>query len=362
MRYVFSALSLCVFALFHLSQGNNKVIFISLDGFRYDYLDMARQKGRNISAFEELRSRGFQADVQNVMLTLTFPSHYAMATGRYVENHGLVGNHFHDPTDGAEYYYTNNYNNIQSKWFEYAGAEPLWATNERHGHRTCVFQWVGSEARVQNRMAFASAGVYNTIYSLSWRMDRILDWISRDEFNLAMLYYNQPDSAGHRYGPDSEEVMNAVETTNDGIAYLLRRIEEIPSLNGKVNIIISSDHGMAQTNETHWIVNVYEALKDIPVLMDESPASLGLWPINGSTIENITTAIKNITNQEGFKMYLKDEIPDDYHFKNNYRIAPIYLIAELGWMFQTDAAGYNNLSKFVDYSIIFISPSFHQLN
>ncbi|VDM18737.1 unnamed protein product, partial [Hydatigera taeniaeformis] len=104
----------------------NKVLFISFDGFRHDYLDMAAEKGKNISAFKQIREAGFQAEVQNVMITLTFPSHYAMATGRNVENHGLVGNSFHDPETWASYYYTNSTNNIQSSWFEYAGAEPLW--------------------------------------------------------------------------------------------------------------------------------------------------------------------------------------------------------------------------------------------
>ncbi|VUZ46516.1 unnamed protein product [Hymenolepis diminuta] len=341
-RCVLSTLCLFIFLLVHQSQCTNKVIFISFDGFRHDYLDMAKKYGRNISAFEEIRSQGFQAKVNNVMVTLTFPSHYAMATGRNVENHGLVGNHFYDPSMKKTYSYTNNYDNIEPEWFEYGGSEPIWATNERHGHRSSVFEWVGSEARVNKRLAFATAGVYSTAYSLTYRIDRMLDWISSDDFNLAMLYYNQPDSAGHRYGPDSNEVMDAIELCNTGVSYLLERIKETPSLNGKTNLIITSDHGMAQTNEKAWIVDVYSVIKDLDVILDESPATLGIWPNGSTTVQEISEAIDKI-KPGGFTKYMRDRIPDRYYFKNNPRIAPIYLIADLGWMFKTTDSDYNHL-------------------
>ncbi|KAH9277641.1 Bis(5'-adenosyl)-triphosphatase enpp4 [Echinococcus granulosus] len=302
----------------------NKVLFISFDGFRHDYLDMAEKAGRNISAFKRIRDAGFQAEVQNVMITLTFPSHYAMATGRNVENHGLVGNNFYDPVIDRKYNYKKTEKNIQSSWFEYADAEPLWSTNERHGSRSCVFQWVGSEARVHNRMAFATSGVYNTANTLQYRVDRIMDWISRDEFNLAMMYYNQPDSNGHRYGPNSTEVMDAVEETNSAVALLLQRIEQTPSLKGKINIVISSDHGMTYVNP------------------NTSPATLGLWTKN-ETMAPIAEVFKRINGTPHLNVYYKDDIPDRYHFKNNYRIAPIYAIADNGWLISSRADPYVDL-------------------
>ncbi|VUZ53788.1 unnamed protein product, partial [Hymenolepis diminuta] len=222
-KHVLLCLTLVFVGLIQISESANKVIFISFDGFRYDYLDMAEAQGRNISAFKALREQGFQADVENVFVTLTFPSHYAMATGRTVENHGLVGNDFYDPEMELFYYYTDSAKNMEPVWFEYGHAEPIWLTNERHGGKSCVFQWVGSETRIRNQMAFATAGVYNEAYDLQYRIDRLLDWISRPEFNLGMLYFNEPDKSGHRYGPNSTEVMDAVELTNEGVSYLLQR-------------------------------------------------------------------------------------------------------------------------------------------
>ncbi|KAL5106781.1 Bis 5'-adenosyl triphosphatase enpp4 [Taenia crassiceps] len=322
----------------------NKVLFISFDGFRHDYLDMAEKAGRNISAFKQVRESGFQAEVQNVMITLTFPSHYAMATGRNVENHGLVGNNFYDPALNKSYSYKSSANNLQSEWFEYGGAEPLWATNERHGGRSCVFQWVGSEARVHGKMAFATSGVYNEDNTLDYRIDRIMDWFSRDEFNLAMMYYNQPDSNGHRYGPNSTQVMDAVEEDNYAVAKLLQRIDGTPSLKGKVNIVISSDHGMTYVDPESTVINLYESLSEISqdIIQDNSPATLGLWTKNeSSTPSEYLFTLLNYT--EHLTAYYKEDIPDRYHFKRNPRIPPVFAVADNGWLISTQKKPYSNL-------------------
>uniref|UniRef100_A0A5K3F4I6 Ectonucleotide pyrophosphatase/phosphodiesterase family member 5-like n=1 Tax=Mesocestoides corti TaxID=53468 RepID=A0A5K3F4I6_MESCO len=337
---VVSWLLLVICSLITPATCTNKVIFVSLDGFRHDYLEVAAGKGRNISAFDQIRKQGFQAEVQNVMLTLTFPSHYAMATGRNVENHGLVGNTFYDEKLKKTYQYTDTRRNIESEWFEYGGSEPLWQTNERHGHRSCVFQWVGSEARVHGKMAFATSGVYNGEYSLRWRIDRVIDFLSRPEFNFCMLYYNEPDSSGHRYGPNSDEVLNAIELVNDGIAYLLQRIEQTPSLRGMVNVVISSDHGMTQVDPVNKVIDVYSKIKDLSYIADTSPGSIGLWPNGSSTIEQLHDAIMNTLH---LSVYYKDEIPERYHFKNNRRIAPVFGIADNGYMIKYSSKDYSDL-------------------
>ncbi|VDL65251.1 unnamed protein product, partial [Hymenolepis diminuta] len=201
-----------------------------------------------------------------------------MATGRTVENHGLVGNDFYDPKMELFYYYTDSAKNMEPVWFEYGHVEPIWLTNERHGGKSCVFQWVGSETRIRNQMAFATAGVYNEAYDLQYRIDRLLDWISRPEFNLGMLYFNEPDKSGHRYGPNSTEVMDAVELTNEGVSYLLQRIDQIPELKDKVNIIISSDHGMAYTNCETQTLDFTSIASSYAIRYTASPATLDIWP------------------------------------------------------------------------------------
>lgn len=276
---------LAIFLLCYLAiarcEETNKVIFVSLDGFRHDYIDMAVTAGRNVSAFQKLATDGFRATVQNVMVTLTFPSHYSMTTGRYTEDHGLVGNTFFDPEINEKYKYTDKIDAMDSRFYEYSNSEPIWLTNQRHNNkRSGVFYWPGCDARIGGKMAFATYGLYNDATSLKYRVDRIMDWITRPEFNLCMLYYNEPDHAGHRYGPNSKEVLDAIELVNDGIAYLMQRIEQNEATKGKVNIIVGSDHGMMQvvTDSTEMAL-VYEHAKiNNDFFGDTSPATLGLWP------------------------------------------------------------------------------------
>lgn len=329
----------------------NKVIFISFDGFRHDYLEMAKAKGKNISAFEQLRNAGFQAVVQNVMVTLTFPSHYTMATGRNVENHGLVGNKFYDPDLRKSFSYKKTERNMESPWFEYGGAEPLWITNERHGGRSCVSQWVGNEARIHNKMAFATAGIYNKGFPLDYRVDRVMDWISRDEFTLAMMYFDQPDVNGHRYGPNSDEVMDVVEELNRALAYLLQRIEQTPSIKDRINIVVSSDHGMTKVDPEHRVIELYKKLQNVSkyVIFDSSPATLGLWTKNESVVTN-EELFRRINGTEHLSVYYKSDIPERYYYKKNLRIAPVFAVADNGWLIKLYESPYKDLCMFTSHS------------
>ena len=68
------------------------VLLISFDGFRVDYLDWY-----NTPNFDRLAEHGVKADgMKPVFVSTTFPNHYSLATGMFIENHGLIGNHFYD--------------------------------------------------------------------------------------------------------------------------------------------------------------------------------------------------------------------------------------------------------------------------
>ena len=68
------------------------VLLISFDGFRPDYVDWY-----NTPNLDKIKSNGVMAKkLKPVFPTKTFPNHYSMATGMYVENHGLIGNQFFD--------------------------------------------------------------------------------------------------------------------------------------------------------------------------------------------------------------------------------------------------------------------------
>ncbi|VDL64687.1 unnamed protein product [Hymenolepis diminuta] len=328
MRFILTLLALFLEACFA-----SKVILISFDGFRHDYLEMAKEAKANISAFETLESQGFRGmQVLSVMPSLTFPSHFALATGRYSENHGLVGNTFYDPKLKDKYVYTNAEKQMESKWFTDNKNEPIWLSVQRNGGKSGVMYWPGSDSRMYDKMEY--------------------------------------------FGPDSKEVLDAIDKCNDGLAYLLERIDNSDAFLEKPNIIVTSDHGMTNVDINQRIVKIYDylPLDEYMAGVDGSPATLGVWPLpSGKGVEDLYTMVKKAETDGGHcKVYKKEEIPDEYHYKRNDRIAPIVVIAEEGWMLQTNKSkpftgslagmhGYNNSNADMHPFIIGAGPGIRRV-
>ncbi len=68
------------------------VILISLDGFRYDYIDKYKPPTLNALAKDGVRAKWMIPSFP----TKTFPNHYTIATGLYPEHHGIVANDVYD--------------------------------------------------------------------------------------------------------------------------------------------------------------------------------------------------------------------------------------------------------------------------
>lgn len=322
--------SICLLSVAECAQ--NKVLMVSLDGFRHDYLDMMVASKKNISAFQEIWKAGFRAKkAQNVFPTLTFPNHYSLVTGRYSESHGLVGNKFWDPTLDEVYKISNPDQNMNPVWYENKQAEPIWVTNQRHGHRSAVFYWPSSEARIRNQLPFVSFGLYSDAPSFNYRVDRVIDWLTQPEFNLVLMYFNEPDHISHGDGPNDVTVLDIIEKINDGLAYLLQRLKET-NMKDTTNIFIVSDHGMAELSKAK-IVDVHNFLnKDTYNYGRMSGTShLGVWPLSDADIPDLKAQMKAVPNWDVFE---KHEIPENYHFQDNDRIPPLFGDAHVGYSMQ----------------------------
>ena len=72
---------------------SNKLVLISLDGFRWDYLkrDLPLENLRKFAA-EGIRAKW----LINQFQTKTFPNHWTLVTGLYEESHGIIENVFYD--------------------------------------------------------------------------------------------------------------------------------------------------------------------------------------------------------------------------------------------------------------------------
>ncbi|KAF4309774.1 Type I phosphodiesterase/nucleotide pyrophosphatase/phosphate transferase [Botryosphaeria dothidea] len=314
-------------------------ILISLDGFRADFLQ------RNITpTMQAFVNEGVSPPYMNPSFpSVTFPNHWTLATGLYPESHGIVGNTFWDSEYEQEFYYTHKEVSMQSKWW---GGDPLWATAERQGIRTAVHMWPGSEAEV-GEFQPAHIDRYNGSERLSVKVDKILGFLdlpgpesphaSADQPRpqLIAAYVPNVDSDGHRYGPNSTEIRGTITAVDTMLGNLFKGIQE-RNLTDIVNVVIVSDHGMATTDVSRLIQ--LEDLVDTSLIehIDGWPL-YGLRPKNRDNLDRLYQELKfKAEHNPNIEVYLRDfDMPERYHFANNDRIAPLWIVPKTGWAIVT---------------------------
>ncbi|KAG5985988.1 hypothetical protein E4U54_005681 [Claviceps lovelessii] len=322
-------------------------IILSLDGFRADFLH--RGITPRLSA---LVAEGVSPPYMTPSFpSLTFPNHYTLATGLYPEAHGIVGNTFWDPQLQAEFYYTDPARSLDEKWWQ--AGEPFWVSAEKQGIRTAVHMWPGSEAPIQG--IFASiVDKFNGKEALDNKVSRILGFLdlpgpstlppspksveeptttSTEDTRpqLIAAYVPNVDADGHKYGPNSTEINSTIRSVDTMLGNLFHGLQA-RNLSHIVNIIVVSDHGMATTDTSRLLQ--LEDLVDTSKIehMDGWPL-YGLRPKLDQDIPLLYAQLqeKAATNPH-FDVYLRDEnMPPEYHFSRNNRVAPLWIVPKTGW-------------------------------
>lgn len=314
-----------------LSAIENTLILISIDGFRWDYLRYA-----DTPILDEFINEGVQSQgIIPVFPSKTFPSHISIVTGRYPEDHGIVSNRMYDPVFNEYYYIGQNSKPVlDEKWYE---AEPIWVTAEKQNKKAMMMFWPSSEAEIMG-IRPTEYFVYNESISNSERINQILKWIDYPENkrgSFYSLYFNEIDTKGHQYGPNSNEVNDAIEKIDQTLGQLIDGLKSREIYND-INIIITTDHGMASTSKDSVIfLDDYIDLKDVEIV-DWGPASAILPKVEVKSIYS-----KLIDAHPKLDVYMKGDLPKELHYNNHRRIQPIIAIAHEHWSI-TDKKNYNS--------------------
>ncbi|MBK7935471.1 MAG: alkaline phosphatase family protein [Pyrinomonadaceae bacterium] len=296
------------------------VILISLDGFRYDYVD--KYEAPNIAklARERVRAKWMIPSFP----TKTFPNHYTVVTGLYPANHGIVENNVYD--FGTVFTMGKREEVENPRWW---GGEPIWVTAEKQGQVAASFFWVGSEAKI-NGVQPTYWKTYDGKIPNEERVDTVLGWLDlpRDKRpTMITLYFSDTDDAGHAAGPDSENIRNAVKKVDGDIARLVDGLTK-RKIGNKVNVIITSDHGMANVTAGN-LVYMYRELRE--EWMERDPITTGeIWQIfpKPEKTDEMMEALAKIENTTCWK---KSDLPERFHYKQGVRVAPVICSAKLGW-------------------------------
>uniref|UniRef100_G1KS33 Ectonucleotide pyrophosphatase/phosphodiesterase 7 n=1 Tax=Anolis carolinensis TaxID=28377 RepID=G1KS33_ANOCA len=151
-----------------------------------------------------------------------------------------------------------------------------------------------------------------------------MKWFSEDDLDFVALYFGEPDSTGHKYGPESQQRKDMVSQVDRTVGYLRQRILDY-GMKSTLNLIITSDHGMEtviKDNEI-YLRNVKNfSFSDIQFeMLDYGPQGL-LVPKPGK-LDQVYEALK--TAHSKLHVYKKEEFPKRFHYANHTRVTPLVL-------------------------------------
>jgi len=297
------------------------VILISIDGFRADYLD------RGISpTLSALAAGGVRAERMIPSFpSVTFPNHTTLVTGLYPDHNGIVNNAFMDRAMPGPFSMASK----DERWW--GESTPIWVSAERAGLHTGVMFWPG--------VAVAHDGVrpglwhdFDRKISPTERVDTVLGWFDLppgQRPQLALLYLEAVDGAGHTFGPDSAEVNDAIGTIDTAVG---RLVAGLKARGVSANLIVVADHGMAPVGAHNLVM--LDDLIDLPAVKVAFDGTVvGIDIPATSRASAVRRAL--VRHQPHMQCWDKANIPADLHYGTNRRVPDVVCAVQTGWLVMT---------------------------
>ncbi len=351
---LFSVVAL-IFSYQSTKEQKRYVVVLSLDGFRSDYSGRAK-----VPTLDSLAKVGVKAAFRPSFPSVTFPNHYAMATGLHPDHNGLINNSFY-AADLDSVYRIADRNAVENPGFY--GGEPIWVTAEKQGVKSASFFWVGTETAIQGIQPSIWKKFDDTV-PYTDRADSVVAWLQLPEEvrpHLLMWYIEEPDATGHAVTPDSSAVIEKVEELDAVLNHFFTQVSKL-DIFPNIDFIVLSDHGMATYYpENHVNLNNYLPRDSFDYIFDGVPTLLYPKPSYVDSAYAILQRVPRVT------AWRKNEIPDKYVYGTHPRIGELVVMPDLGTMLHfrdTDyrvlggAHGYDNFSPEMEAIFYAAGPSF----
>ena len=283
------------------------LLVIALDGFRHDFAE--RHAAPNLRA---LKAAGAAAEqMEPVFPSTTFPNFHSMATGLYPVRHGIAGMMFRDPVRGA-FQYTRNA--AEGFWY---GGKPVWELAEENGILAATCFWPGSEAGVNGKWP-SYYRRYDSRVTHDEKVAMVSHWLRLPEGErpgLVIVYFADVDSAGHAYGPDSEQLRAAVERVDATVG---RLANEARAARPRINIVILSDHGVSAVRK--HIDFTADANLEGCKASNEAPMTM----LYCREPERVHAELTSRTRD--YVVYRRGELPAHLHYSGSARIGDLVVL------------------------------------
>jgi predicted AlkP superfamily pyrophosphatase or phosphodiesterase len=305
------------------------VILVSIDGFRWDYV-----RKYDAPTLQLLAREGVHATRMTPSFpSKTFPNHYTLVTGLRPAHHGIVGNWFYDPALAETFGMSKPASNAEARWWD--EGEPVWIAAERQGVRSACFFWPGSETDHGGlRPSFFRK--FEPKLNATERVDGLLAWLAlpaAERPRFCTLYLDLVDTIGHKYGPDAPETGAAVHEADAAIQRLLDGLARL-GLADDTNLVLVSDHGMSPCGPDKIIF--LEDLMDVSKVQVDSTGPVGgVRPKAGTVSAAELAAAIRAKAPPQLHVYLRDETPEQFHYRGNARIPDVVLVCDDHWNFES---------------------------
>ncbi len=212
---------LLLFALFHSSYSQNKVLIIGVDGCRSDALEQA-----NTPHLDSLRENGICSMTSwQLGKTKSGPGWSSMLTGVWDSKHGVSDNQFSGNNFEKYPFLPSHLKMLDSSKSSALVVDwkSLFQISKENGWDTCI--------KGKNDMDCHA---------------HIIALLNEAEYDLNMVHYNDVDFAGHTTGFEltNEKYIQAIEEVDRKIGELLKAIKNRPNAENEHWLILSStDHG-----------------------------------------------------------------------------------------------------------------------
>ncbi|XP_046338930.2 glycerophosphocholine cholinephosphodiesterase ENPP6-like [Haliotis rufescens] len=315
-----------------------KVMLIVLGGFRWDYFNIHTY---DVDGFSKVFEKGVKADhLIPSFPTLTYPNIYSLVTGLYPENHGVVGDEMWDPEMKRKFSKGDNPEYLKPYWWDMG--EPVWVTAAKQGKTSYMFNWPGCDATIRSLQPTFCVPHSDVKPDLTPDLEKFmnskregLELLKNGSADFVGLYYEVTDYVTHLYSPGSQESKGLSRWLDNEFDKLIHDIDN-DELEYDVNVLVASDHGVADISKKK-VVNITAVLvpEDVDHIVGHG-AIVSVWP-KTDKVQQVYDKLKDYN--DNVAVYLKDDIPDSWHYRDNIRVAPVTLVASLGWMIATPEQG-----------------------
>lgn len=318
----------CLYVLFWtcllpvFAGGKHYTVIVSLDGFRWDYVEMY-----DTPFFDRMAEEGVRAVMVPSFPSKTFPNHYTLATGLYPDHHEIIANSFWAADRNRMYAMNDSATRNDPSFY---GGEPIWITAQKQGVKTGNVYWVGSDIAIKGQHPTYYRN-YDDVPHLTYaeRIAEVLALLRKPEEErpqLVMVYFEDPDHYGHVYTPQSAETRRCITRLDVLMEQLWEGIRSLP-FGEDVNLIVTSDHGMSTVSSDRCVsLSGYLKPEWYERINDNLPAQIY---VKAGCVDSVYQALKDLDH---VRVWKKADIPAYLHYGTNPYVGDIIVLPDLGWL------------------------------